>query len=423
MVSPTDIRAPNFGAFSDAYEGGLRSNNALLAAAREDEDYRLERKKRNALAEAGRLRATGDDKGAIAALNDAGLVSEAVALEKFNMERVPEDVRTYKILRENYPETFGGNRTTIPQGDTDLPDIPQGDSGGVGIPGVFDKYRSSSDVEFGKTDARERAKAKAAHAEEDRKRMTKSRNLQAGFNQLIDKVSDIDPTTFENALGPIQGSDVDDILDSFTVGGARVLGAIAEQFNLSGNRPTSEVRGLVRSFQKGLSAAVKPLVALKGERFTDKDQQQLDEVVGDLAASGSKEEFGRRVRDTIDRINATWGLDITEPEGVKTLIQGGGPQSRSVFDAVTGYFGGQQPEATVPVEQPTNVNAGASLPPEARAIQELRNDPRIQKAKQILENARARGIPDAQIEPRVLDALRAEGVPEDVIQRLQQGVR
>lgn len=157
------------------------------------------------------------------------------------------------------------------------------------------------------------AKNAADAASKEQKKGEINSNLQAGINQMWAGVQGFDPTTFENALGPIQGSEPDTLVNSTLAGAAKVGGSLLNAFQ-GGRGTTSEVRDFVKSNAAAFGQALKPLIRDKGEGvFGVQDQKELDKIVGDLASASSKEEFQRRLSASIDSINANYGLDLKKP--------------------------------------------------------------------------------------------------------------
>lgn len=72
-----------------------------------------------------------------------------------------------------------------------------------------------------------------------------------------------------------------------------------------------EIRAKISGDTRALSAAIKPLIRKPGEgTFTDADQRQLDEVLGDLSEAQNATEFKRRLLAVRDRIEANFGLRL-----------------------------------------------------------------------------------------------------------------
>jgi hypothetical protein len=138
--------------------------------------------------------------------------------------------------------------------------------------------------------------------------------LEAAIENMSQSASQFDKTSFENALGPLQGSDPNDGIVTKELGRAARFGGSVLNWAEGGDTPTYEVRSKILGDANALSLAIKPMVRNPGEGvWSDKDQAILDRLVGDLAEAGTPDEYQRRLGYVVDRINATYGLNMKRP--------------------------------------------------------------------------------------------------------------
>ena len=137
-----------------------------------------------------------------------------------------------------------------------------------------------------------------------------SDKIAAGLNNLNQMTNQYDDASFENSVGPFQGSTPDGLLSSLPINAARLGGELANWWE-GGKSAPSEVRSNIQGSTEAIAAAIKPLIRAPGEGvWTDADQARLVAVVGDLSQAGSKEEFKRRLNAVRDRLKANFNLDI-----------------------------------------------------------------------------------------------------------------
>lgn len=133
-----------------------------------------------------------------------------------------------------------------------------------------------------------------------------------GLTNLSKMADTYNDAAFENALGPIQGSDPDSggLLTAPIANISRLYGEAANVVQ-GGNATPNEVRNNVRGSTEALAAAIKPLIRDPGEGvWTDADQERLVGIVGDLGQSSSKAEYRRRLNAVADRVRSNFGLQI-----------------------------------------------------------------------------------------------------------------
>lgn len=142
------------------------------------------------------------------------------------------------------------------------------------------------------------------------KRQAAAPNIASGLTNLRGMAEQYDTESFENALGPLQGSTPDSLLGAAVVNTARLFGEAANYVNGGGTTP-NEVRSNIQGSTEALAAAIKPLIRGPGEGvWTDADQARLVSIVGDLAQSSTKDEFRRRLNAVRDRIKSNFGLEV-----------------------------------------------------------------------------------------------------------------
>jgi hypothetical protein len=147
------------------------------------------------------------------------------------------------------------------------------------------------------------------------------RNLGAGLDRLAAVPGDMGKYSFEAATGPLQGS------DGYVLAPlARAWGSV---INMAGSHSTTEVRNRINGDSLALAAAIKPLVRKPGEgTWTDKDQELLNSIVGNLSQANNQTEYFRGLEAVRERIKANFGIDlpaINIPNG-QPRQQGQAPQ-------------------------------------------------------------------------------------------------
>jgi hypothetical protein len=257
---------------------------------------------------------------------------------------------------------------------------------------------------------KEGGKLKAERADMEYKKTAYSRNAESVFRTLRTTIKGVDNNSFENALGPFQGG------QTSWLGSADPRSMVAQQYGAirnaweGGKESTSEVRDLITGSVEAVGAAIKPMVKLKGDPWTDSDQQRLINIVGALQNSKTKEEFDRRLGYAVDRINDAWGLKID-----KSAILGdgavapAGPEMDMAIDP--------PPAAPVVNRVPTvslgadgqPIQAGAGSPPPVTT-----DMPPIPAATAKARQAMELNIPPQEIER----ALIADGVPPEVVRQI-----
>jgi hypothetical protein len=142
------------------------------------------------------------------------------------------------------------------------------------------------------------------------KRTQTGANIAEGLRNAQKIATKYDRASFENAVGPYQGSTPDGLVGGTPIMAARGLGEIKNWWDGGKNSPT-EVRSDIQGSTEALAAAIKPLIRGPGEGvWTDADQARLVSIVGDLATSRSVEEYNRRLNAVRDRVKANFNLDI-----------------------------------------------------------------------------------------------------------------
>jgi hypothetical protein len=158
------------------------------------------------------------------------------------------------------------------------------------------------------------------------------RNLGAGLDRLAAVPSDMGKWAFESATGPLQGS------DGYVL--APLSRAWGSFINMTGSHSTTEVRNRINGDSLALAAAIKPLVRKPGEgTWTDKDQELLNSIVGNLPQANNQTEYFRALEAVRERIKANFGIDlpaINIPKGQGAKLQGQLPkiQGDAEYDAL-----------------------------------------------------------------------------------------
>lgn len=142
------------------------------------------------------------------------------------------------------------------------------------------------------------------------KKTSSAPRIAAGLETLRAMTDSINDASFNNSLGPVQGSTPDNLIGKGVVNASRLYGEIGNWFE-GGNQTPNQVRNNITGATEALAAAIKPLIRGPGEGvWTDADQARLVSIVGDLAQSSSKEEFKQRLNAVRDRVSSNFGLDI-----------------------------------------------------------------------------------------------------------------
>lgn len=151
------------------------------------------------------------------------------------------------------------------------------------------------------------ADAKAAEKAAQRDKLRAS--ISGGIDQLARLPEEYggDSGTFGSAVGTFRGSD--DL--SFGLGPlGRLWGSVSSLVQDTDGSPT-EVRAKLAGDTEALAAAIKPLIRAPGEGpWTDKDQERLVAVVGNLATANNVEEYKRRLEGVRERVMANFGIDL-----------------------------------------------------------------------------------------------------------------
>jgi hypothetical protein len=183
-------------------------------------------------------------------------------------------------------------------------------------------------------------------------------NLAAGINRLAAVPSDVGESEFTSATGALQGSPDGYVLAPL----ARAWGSVT---NMAGGHSTTEVRNRINGDSLALAAAIKPLVRKPGEGvWTDKDQELLNSIVGNLAQANNVEEYYRGLEAVRERVKANFAVDLPPI----TYPKGAGPQALT-----------QRPQTRLPgppsaaATGPRAMGQGAGPPRDA--VQDLFNDP------------------------------------------------
>lgn len=137
---------------------------------------------------------------------------------------------------------------------------------------------------------------------------TVARNISGGLERLRTVPQEFGNSTFESAVGPLEGGD-----SYFFSPLARVWGSIT---NVGGNRSTTEVRNRIAGDTEALAASIKPLIRKPGEgTWTDADQARLVAIVGNLASARDANEYQRALEGVRQRVMQNFGIQLPEMGG------------------------------------------------------------------------------------------------------------
>jgi hypothetical protein len=259
---------------------------------------------------------SGDYNEAFMNLLKAGDVESARALATYSLAQSEQDA-TNAYRRESlkpdaqrqYDWLYGGGGgpgVSAPGSAPGASPTPASSAQPSGVPSP-QEFASSL-----KPDARAKARQTAMGKNDafQEVKAANGRKVAEGVQYLRSLAKGYDATSLENAIGPLQGGDPGNILTRGATAIPRLGGEIANWFEGGKTSPT-EVRSQIKASALALSAAVKPLIRAPGEGiWTDRDQQLLDTIVGDLAEARDVGELNRRIDGVAQRLNANFGLDI-----------------------------------------------------------------------------------------------------------------
>jgi hypothetical protein len=234
-----------------------------------------------------------------------------------------------------------------------------------------------------------------------RARETLAPQLEAAIENMSSSAQQFDRSSFENALGPLQGSNPDDGIVTKELGRAARFGGSVWNAIEGGGTPTYEVRSKILGDTTALALAIKPMVKSPGEgTWTDKDQATLNSIVGDLAEAGTPEEYQRRLGYVVDRLNKTYNLNIKKPtaaveknEEQLPAYDAAEPEPPAVQGSVTGPA--PQSVQTVPIPAPEMEGHVTTSDPRsgyAKSIKKL-DGPAIARIRNWAAEAIAAGVP------------------------------
>jgi hypothetical protein len=159
-------------------------------------------------------------------------------------------------------------------------------------------------------------------------RQQSAAKIAAGLQNLNKLTDKYDDPSFNNAVGPFQGSTPDGgMLTAPFANIARGFGELSNSVEGGKSSPT-EVRSEIASNTEAIAGAIKPLIRGPGEGpWTDADQARLVAIVGDLATSRDKPEFRRRLVNVKDALKSNFDLDIPfgQLEGAALMGRGAKP--------------------------------------------------------------------------------------------------
>lgn len=315
---PLQVKGPDL---ANSLAGGIEIGNALL-------DAPIKRKLMEAQAEQQMAEAE--------AYRSLGMSPYQAAMVQATQTRadtaaVPEDVRLYRAWQSGEFDGGGGGVEPYRLG-------PDGRNLSEAPAFIQNKFMPLADQERVKAEG----KAAGERSAQAQKRQDATNNLAAGIQNLWDMAATgegakYDDPSFENAVGPLQGSTPDSLVGAGIVNAAR-LGGEAMNYFEGGQTVPSKVRSDIHGGTLALAAAIKPLIRGPGEgTWTDKDQELLNSIVGDLAQARTKEEFRARIQDVTTRLNANFGLQIPMP-GQPAMDMATEPQASPVSAPNPGQF-------------------------------------------------------------------------------------
>lgn len=140
--------------------------------------------------------------------------------------------------------------------------------------------------------------------------------VQSAIQGMSDYARSLDNPSFTNALGPLQGADPgadSSIITGGLARAARLGGEIMNKWEGGKTVPT-EVRAKIMGDTNALALAIKPMVRNPGEGiWSDRDQNLLNYLVGNLSEARTPEEYQRRLDAVVERMNNTFGLHMEKP--------------------------------------------------------------------------------------------------------------
>lgn len=177
---------------------------------------------------------------------------------------------------------------------------------------------------------------KQAKAREGEKVDNLGQNISGGLDQLARVSSEFSPWTFEAATGTYQG-DPNSYVGSLLRGWGSLI-------NTGRDRHTSEVRNRIAGDTEALAAAIKPLIRAPGEGpWTDKDQERLVAVVGNLAQANDEGEYHRALEGVRQRVKANFNIDLPPINFPERQLGGSGrPRAQHPQTGEVVEFDGQQ---------------------------------------------------------------------------------
>lgn len=238
-------------------------------------------------------------------LNRVGATEEANSISMLAARQ--DDMRHRRVMEK--PEQQRLYEWAYPEGPQDSSAVTDSsvNTAQAKSPAEFMQSRNKALDPYTKQSEVERAKYNAYMA----RKQSQAPNIMAGLRNLKQVAEGIDDASFTNAVGPLQGADASDIVSGYALQLPRLGGEILNKLE-GGTTPPTEVRNMVSGGAQALSAAIKPLVRAPGEGiWTDKDQELLDRIVGNLAESRTKAEYIRRLEGVANRVKTNFGLDIS----------------------------------------------------------------------------------------------------------------
>lgn len=238
---------------------------------------------------------------------------------------MPEDARFLQWAEQSHPEWFGGggggaepSRLSPAERSSGLSDAPA----------MVQKRLMSLGDQEAETVAGKARGDRAAKREDLVGASVKTKNAIANILKGAER---FDTDTFENALGPWQGMQTDSWMGAAGTALPQTLGAIKNYWDAGpkfakgvDTGTTGEVRRFVHGGTNALIQLLKPYLRTGGEGSqSDIEFKAIASTIGELSQSKTKEEFYRGLGDVVDRLNSTFGMDVSVPQLSELLSKQG----------------------------------------------------------------------------------------------------
>lgn len=256
--------------------------------------------------------------------------------------------------------------TQAPPAAPQAPAIPQGYAVGAAVPKPPDGYiheaapdgsgflyKPDGSPKFISKEAEKRRAELQSSDEVYKAQVEKAGRQFANGVALLERFPDEFGTeAFERALGPWQVGDI--FAEGNAAGGlwgsgvsvgsvGKLLAQGLSEANAlaTGGASPTEVRDRITASLKSLSIPLKELVRKPGEGvWTDKDQKNLEDSLGALGRSRSKEEYNRRLNDVLKNVEGIFLVDRQSPDQVYQRDENSPPTAEEEVTLFEQLFGG-----------------------------------------------------------------------------------